>query len=41
MAVEDEEWNLNFKQPVDENTYTNLQYLQVLNVFFQGFMKLA
>jgi len=36
MAVENEECNLNLKLP-DENSYTSLQYIQVLNIFFKVF----
>lgn len=33
MVVENEECNVNLEQLPDENSYTNLQYIQVLNVF--------
>ena len=34
MVVEDE-GHLNFRHLPDENSYTNPQYIQVLNVFFK------
>lgn len=35
MVVEDEEGHLNFSHLTDGNSYTNLLYIQVLNVFFK------
>lgn len=37
MVVENEQYNLNFEQLPAENSYANLRYVQVLNVFFKVF----